>query len=73
MTVKPADLIDLRTAVKLLGPEPVGIVGLIAAGKLTEYRVNGVVRLSRQEVLEHRFRAAGPLPVAEVWNGHTPH
>lgn len=65
---QPRDLIDLRQAVQILGPEPVGITGLIAAGRLTEYRVSGVVKLSRQEVIEHRFRSAGLIPAAEAWD-----
>lgn len=62
----PTDRIDLRTAAQLLGPEPVGIAGLIAAGKLTEHRVNGVTMLSRQQVIEYRFRTAGLVPAGEV-------
>lgn len=62
MTGKPTDLIDLRQAARLLGPEPVGIAGLIAAGILTEYRVGGIAMLSRQEVLEHRLRSDGWVP-----------
>lgn len=61
------DLIDLRTAARLLGPEPTVIAGLIATGRLTAHRANGVVMLSRQAVIDLRFRAAGMLPAAEVW------
>lgn len=62
----PTDLIDLRTAAQLLGPEPVGIAGLIAAGKLIEYRVNGIVKLSRQQIIDLKFREAGLIPAGEV-------
>ncbi|SIF60651.1 Uncharacterised protein [Mycobacteroides abscessus subsp. abscessus] len=62
----PTDLIDLRTAAELLGPEPVGIAGLIAAGKLTEHHVNGGTMLSRQQVIDVRFRAAGLVPAGEA-------
>lgn len=62
----PTDLIDLRTAAGLLGPEPVGIAGLIAAGKLTEHRVNGAVKLSRQQVIDLKFREAGLIPAGEA-------
>lgn len=63
----PTDLIDLHQAAQLLGPEPVGITGLISAGNLTEYHVNGVPMLSRQEVIEHRLRGDGWVPAAEAW------
>lgn len=63
----PTDLIDLRTAAQILGPEPVGITGLIAAGRLTAHYVNGVPMLSRREVIEHRLRGDGWVPAAEAW------
>ncbi|WP_157625835.1 hypothetical protein [Mycobacterium sp. 155] len=72
MTEKPGDLIDLRHAARLLGPEPVGIAGLIAAGMLTTYHVGGIVMLSQQQVIDLRFRAAGLIPAAEVWNKPAP-
>ncbi|TXI62480.1 hypothetical protein [Mycolicibacterium mageritense] len=61
----PRDLIDLREAVRLLGPDPVGIAGLVAAEQLTEYRVGGVPWFSRQQLIDHRFRSAGLIPAAE--------
>ncbi|MDO3110453.1 hypothetical protein [Mycobacteroides abscessus] len=61
----PADLIDLHEAAQLLGPTP---IRLIQAGKLPVFHVNGTVMVSRQRVIDCRFRTAGLIPAAE-WDG----
>lgn len=63
-----ADLIDLSTAAELFGPTP---IRLIQAGKLGVFHVNGTVMVSRQQVIDCKFRDAGLIPAAE-WDGPDP-
>lgn len=64
----PADLIDLREATELLGPAPMTVMRLIQAGILRVHHVNRAIWVSRQAVIDYRFRAAGLVPAAE-WAG----
>ncbi|SLJ23642.1 Uncharacterised protein [Mycobacteroides abscessus subsp. abscessus] len=64
----PVDLIDLQEAEQLLGPAPMTVMRLIQAGILRVHHVNRTVWVSRQQLIDYRFRSAGLIPAAE-WAG----
>lgn len=61
-TPPPLDLISRPEAGRMLEIGPQGVDGLIRRGELQAWRIGERVKLSRQEVLEYRLRAAGWVP-----------